>query len=137
VLEVPSLPHIAPLVHALCRKYHSPVFALTPGKQGGVSCILPPLPPCRDCMVRLGPSYNPCIYSSLHDSLAIQKVAPVESYSYIIFGRTGGIFPMPARRYDAALGAYRKAGYMEYSKKDRQSAFWSQSAALMYKVFAP
>ncbi len=44
---------------------------------------------------------------------------------------------MPARRYDAALEAYRKAGYKEYSKKDRPSAFWSQSSTLMYKVFEP
>ena len=51
--------------------------------------------------------------------------------------RSNSIFPMPAKRYSAALEAYRKAGYEEYSKKERQSAFWSQSCTLMYKVYAP
>jgi len=52
--------------------------------------------------------------------------------------RSGGIF-MDTRRYDAAVDAFRKAGYTEYSGTESPSVFryMSDIRALMFKVFAP
>jgi GNAT superfamily N-acetyltransferase len=51
--------------------------------------------------------------------------------------KSGAIFPKPARRYNAAVEAYQKAGYTVYSRTDKPSLVWSKSATLMFKVFAP
>lgn len=47
------------------------------------------------------------------------------------------ILPFDVRRYDAAINAYKKAGYREYNAGAdwKQITLWSQSAQLMYKTF--
>ena len=47
--------------------------------------------------------------------------------------------PFDTKEYNAAVNAYKKAGYTEYSPRNgwQPASFWTQSAKLMYKTFQP
>lgn len=47
--------------------------------------------------------------------------------------------PFDTKQYNAAINAYKKAGYREYLPKVdwKQVALWTQTAKLMYKTFRP